>query len=339
MEELIRVSQVKNEVYNLADWYKSGRLYFPAFSSLYNKEREASTRTTIEALLSGIPYKQVYCFERKNGGITVLEKNYRLLNLIDYVNNRFSIYYSRDGYWDNYSSYFSENPRKFYFCELPSYVQMSIQRAIIPICLVEYNTPAGMQMRIANYVEDLTYTQEEIVRREIYSGRGIGALQNLLRTTLHKNLTVRYEAIAVKYLTYWYNFLENPQMNKWMDFYSLEDSFFDALMHRSISEFKAQRIVECLDEIIFYWDRGSGIKGIRIDTPELKKINREPLLGHFLGLALCIGGEEIYHGQIPMLFDMVIECFSSNNTIEMFKKCDMSNVGIRNFIDYLRKKL
>ncbi len=335
MQELVRVSQHNYSLYSLVDRYKSDMLSFLDYKP-FNKTNKSVTTETIRALLSGIPYKQVYCFERKMGGLFVLEKSCRLINLIKYVEDKFPIELSVDESEDDYYRYDIQSARLVFFSELPKRIQMRILRLSIPICLVEYSTEPGIQMRIASYVEDLSYTQEEQVRRAIYAGRGIEVLQDLIELELDKSIPLQMEADVITSLTYWYNFVYTPYHYGRRDFFAMENRMFDNL--EMIGRYRIHLIVRALVIIRKGDSDRMGLGDLRVNLSEMKYKTVGISEGHLLGIAICLlGSVDFSINALVEEFNMLAYRFQDKEVTDMFRNCDKSNYGLLRFIHYLER--
>ena len=67
------------------------------------------------------------------------------------------------------------------FFDLSARDRQDILRTKIPICIIEYETPVYMHLRIGAYIGNWTVEQEEAVRRVLYADKGIYTLQMALR--------------------------------------------------------------------------------------------------------------------------------------------------------------
>lgn len=336
MQELVRVSQQNYSLYSLVDWYKSDMLSFLDFKP-FNKTNKSVTAETIGALLSGIPYKQLYCFERKRGGLFVLEKSCRLINLIKYVDNQFSVELLEDEIEDDFNRYDLSNLQYMFFSELPKRIQMRILRLSIPICLVEYSTEPSIQMRIASYVEELSYTQEEQVRRAIYTGRGLEFLQRFIELKLGRNISLQMEADVIVSLTYWYNLVHTPYKYRRIDFFAMENRMFDEL--KLIGWSDMDQILSILLKFLTGDFERMGVRTLRGNLNRLQYKGAGLSMGHLLGLAICLLGKLDYIGDLVKVTERIAYRFQDKQVTDMFRNCDKSNYGLLRFISYLREEI
>lgn len=291
----IRIYELKYDLYDLVDRYQSKGIIF-ANRNILQQHRQNITREAVNALLYGIPYPQVYVSELQNGQLLVLETDNRLQCLIEFIVGKYLM--EMPGILkEDYGIY--EYDGRSEFLDFSARDRQDILRTKIPICIIEYETPLYMHLRIGAYIGNWTVEQEEAVRRVLYADKGIHIIQMALRDTQKTSLRLLVEAEFVVFLTYIVNFVVSYHEDCEEDQYAMQDNMFNYVWRKELNIEKLAYIYtdarKCFTDAAFYYRYGTG------RTPLFRKFSKKfsnikPARGHILGMAACLCSD-IYDAQ------------------------------------------
>lgn len=336
----IRIYELKYDLYDLVDRYQSKGIIFPS-QNILQQHRQNITREAINALLYGIPYPQVYVSELQNGQLLVLETDKRLQCLIEFIVGKFDIEMP-ELLKEDYIIY-KDDGRNVFF-DLSARDRQDILRTKIPICIIEYETPVYMHLRIGAYIGNWTVEQEEAVRRVLYADKGIYTLQMALRDAKKTSLRLVTEAEFVVFLTYIVNFVVSYPEDCEEDQYAMQDNMFNYVRRKELNIDKLACLYtearKCFTDAAFYYRYGRG------RTPLFRKFfnkfsNIKPARGHILGMAACLCSD-IYdkHELVEMAYRIMQKLCDRDYAYEIewqLRYSDLSKRSVKQILNELRR--
>lgn len=336
----IRIYELKYDLYDLVDRYQSKGVIFPS-RNILQQHRQNITREAISALLYGIPYPQVYVSELQNGQWLVLEKDSRLQCLLEFIVGKFDIEMP-EILKEHYTIYRYDGRNEF--LSFSSRDRQDILRTKVPICIIEYETPSYMHLRIGAYIENWTVEQEEAVRRVLYADNGIHILQRALRNTQKTFLRLLIEAEFVVFLTYIVNFVVSYYEDCEEDQYVMQDNMFNYVQHTELNIEKLACIYvearKCFTDAASYYHYGRGRTPLfRIFFKKFSNI--KPARGHILGMAACLCSD-IYdeHELVEMAYRIMQKLGDEDYEYEIemqLRYSDLSKKSVKQILNELRR--
>lgn len=341
----IRIYDLNYVLYDLVDRYQSKGVVFPN-QNISLQQKQNITREALNALLYGIPYPQVYVSELQNGQLLVLETDNRLRCLIEFIVGKFTLEMSvlslgSERYYDLHGA-----GERMKFAELNARDRQDILRSKIPVCIIEYETPLYMHLRIGAYVGNWSVGQEEAIRRVLYADRGIFVLQEALRINPKTHSGLMIEAEFVVFLTYIVNFVFYYHGDCKEDQYYMQEI---ALNYVDSGEFDVERLAHVyiearkyLTDAAFYNRYGTGRMPLfRIFSNRFSNI--KPARGHILGMAACLCAD-IYDVQnlvekaYRIMQRICVRDYDTEMEVQL-RNSDLSNISLERIINEFRRFL
>lgn len=341
----IHIYELKYDLYDLVDRYQSKRIIF-LNQNILQQHKVNTTREVVEALLYGIPYPQVYVSELQNGQLLVLETDNKLRCLIEFIVGKFDVERSeflRDN--RNIWNYFDYRSLSQSF-NITNREKQEILRTKIPLCIIEYETPRYMHLRIGAYIEKWSIEREEAVRRILYADKGMHILREAFREQGKPSFGLAAEAEFVVFLTYIVNFIYNYQGECVEDKYGMQENMLNFVCTKGVD---IKRIADIYIGARKYFIQASIYhKNENVEISALKRFsnrfsNIKPVRGHLLGMAVCLCSD-IYDVQEIVekgndIVKIVFEKDYSKEIEKQLRNSDLSKESIERILDGLRRLL
>lgn len=344
MGNKIRIYDMSFSLYQLVDRYKEKKVLF-SNQIISQQNKQTIAREALNALLYGIPYPQVYASELQNGQLLVLENDNRLRCLIEFITGKIPLDISGlsiggESYFDLY--HFSE---KALFSDIPARDRQDILRSKVSMCVIEYETPVYVHMRIGAYVGNWSIEQEEAMRQVLYRDKGSAILQGMLNTNARTRLALIREAEIVVFLTYIANFVWKHSVNYKMDQYYMQEIMFQCVdSHKNDIEELVHVYQESrkhLADTAFCYQHGT--RSVPVSRKFKKKYsNIKPMEGHILGMSACMCHDIYDVKELCRCADEIMyeacekEHYTYGGDIEsILKSSDLSNISIMKIFNRL----
>ena len=340
----IRIYELKYDLYDLVDKYKMRRVIFPN-QNISQRHKQNITREAVNALLYGIPYTQVYVSELQNGQLLVLETDNRLRCLIEFIVERLMLEMP-GSLLENKKNYeFYKNEGWLRFSDLTPRERHDILRTKIPICIIQYETPLYMHLKIGAYIGNWSVEMEEAVRRVLYENKGIFILRDAL-CGCKTPFRLMVEAEFVVFLTYIVNFVLDHSDDCEEDPYSMQENMLNYVRLNNFNVEKYAYIYtearKYLTDSAFYYKYGSGRTPLfRIFLRKFS--NMKPERGHILGMAACLCTdnydiEELVEKAYWIMQRVCYRDYDGEIGIQL-RNSDLSKRSIGQIIDELRRSV
>ena len=243
----------------------------------------------------------------------------------------------------NYEFYKNEGWLRF--SDLTPRERQDILRTKIPICIIQYETPLYMHLKIGSYIGNWSVEMEEAVRRVLYENKGIFILRDAL-CGCKTPFRLMVEAEFVVFLTYIVNFVLNHSDDCEEDQYSMQENMLNYVRLNNFNVEKYAYIYtkarKYLTDSAFYYKYGSGRTPLfRIFLRKFS--NMKPERGHILGMAACLCTdnydiEELVEKAYWIMQRVCDRDYDGEIGIQL-RNSDLSKRSIGQIIDELRRSI
>lgn len=315
---MLRINRQDIQMYVLYEYYRGGGIYFPPFPQYaFGNNKQKKIVESINAILQGMPYKQLYMWELQNGQKMVIEKDSCLHGIMEFIEGRFPLPIRVSSQGTPYSYY---SARETLFSALSDWDKQVIMTSVMQANVVVFDTPLWMQMYFAGYTQELTYIQEEVIRQKLYYGRGIDQIQQSIRIATGNNGSIQLEADLVIYLTYILYFEKFINSLEQHNFYMMQDLVFNQIRSGEIPFNRLRLLAEQFLQDRKKW-KDPGLNSFLSGSPRPKWVHLQGII------------DVILAHRDDMQARLFFEDFSNiSNISAKLSNCDLTSLSLRSII-------
>ena len=309
-------------LYEILDRYERDDVVFPntkiRFSNKKNKVKEVLKATSM-----GIPFPNILFIELQSGQMIVAESSEKLKSIIGFMSDEYAVIVDE---------LFSEQ-NDFIFGELPSIIKRKIKMTEVACKIVRYGTPKYMQLYIAGYMENLSFSHMEAIRRELYKDSGMEIIQNTMSNGGWNLYYINREYEFIVFLTYVVNFIIEKYDGSNIGQFQMQDRMFNLIKKNSLFITGIFDVFVSLHEYVVRFNEAAylekGNQNLQSFIKFFPSIN--PPIGHICGIAVAVcddAGDII--GAEAVISEIFHRTISVNNVRDSIL-CDYLNVSDLSF--------